>query len=107
MIWKPVPVESRHGIIVQYTIHYKEVKKESQKEGTMTVKEPVLRAFINGLRQKAEYTFWIVAATSKGSGPVSNAVTATTEGKMNEKDTMEASVNINFNNKTVKSDSTK
>ena len=84
VIWKPVPVESRHGIIVQYTVHYKEVNKKNQKEGTMIVKAPVLQAIVNGLRQKAEYTFWIVAATSKGNGPVSNAVKATTGGKKNE-----------------------
>ena len=75
-------MESRHGIIVQYTIHYKDVEKE--KEGTMIVKAPVLQAIVNGLRQKAEYTFWIVAATSKGNGPVSNAVKATTGGKNSE-----------------------
>lgn len=84
MIWKPVPAESRHGIIVQYTVHYEGVNKENQKDGIMIVKAPVLQAIVNGLRQKAEYTFWIVAATSKGNGPVSNAVKATTGGKKNE-----------------------
>ena len=68
----------------------------------MIVKAPVLQAIVNGLRQKAEYTFWIVAATSKGNGPVSNAVKATTGGKKNEQDTLEAStVNINLKNKAV------
>lgn len=81
--WKAVAVESRLGIITQYTIHYKDVEKE--KEGTIVVKAPVLRAIINGLRQQAEYTFWIFAATSKGNGPASNSKKATTAGKRSKK----------------------
>ena len=77
--WEPVPAESRHGIITHHTIHYKDVEKE--KEGKMVVKESILKAIINGLRQKAEYTFWILAATSKGDGPGSNTEKATTAGK--------------------------
>ena len=87
--WKAVPAESRHGIITQYTIHYEEVEK--QKEGTMIVKAPVLRAIINGLRQQAEYTFWILAATSKGNGPASNSEKATTAGKRSKKTALQLS----------------
>ena len=85
--WEPVPIESRHGIITHYTIHYKDV--EMEKEGEMVVKATILQAIINGLRQKAEYKFWILAATSKGDGPASNAVIAGTKGKRNEQDILE------------------
>ena len=67
--WEPVPVESSYGIITQYTIHYKDVERGNSK--TTVVKAPASDATINGLRQKAEYSFQIQAATSKGSGPLS------------------------------------
>ena len=69
LAWKPVPVESRYGIITQYTIHYKDVDRGNSK--TTVVKAPASSATVNGLRQKAEYSFQIQAATSKGSGPLS------------------------------------
>lgn len=77
--WELVPKESRNGIITKYTIYYRDELKKA--EGTMVVKPPNKTAIINGLRQQAEYSFWIVAATSKGDGPLSNAVKATTDGK--------------------------
>lgn len=77
--WERVPKESRNGIIAKYTIYYRDELKKA--EGTVVVKPPNKTAIINGLRQQAEYSFWIVAATSKGDGPLSNAVKATTDGK--------------------------
>ena len=77
--WERVPKESRNGIITKYTIYYKDELKKA--EGTMVVKPPNKTAIINGLRQQAEYSFWIVAATSKGNGPLSNMIKATTDGK--------------------------
>ena len=75
--WGPVPADSRHGIITKYTIHYKDMEKK--KEGTMVVQPPALNATVNGLRQKAGYSFKIQAATVKGSGPNSTARTVETE----------------------------
>ena len=77
VIWNPVPEESRHGIIINYTIHYKDVERGNSK--TKGVKAPASNATINGLRQKAKYSFKIQAATVKGSGPNSTARTAETE----------------------------
>ena len=65
--WQPVPLDSRNGIIIRYTIHFRDV--EEKENGSMPVKAPVVNATVNGLRQKAEYLFWIVAATSVGDGP--------------------------------------
>ena len=77
--WERVPREYRNGIINKYTIYYRDELKKA--EGTMVVKPPNKTAIVNGLRQQAEYSFWIVAATSKGNGPLSNAIKATTDGK--------------------------
>ena len=67
--WEPVPENLRHGIIIRYTILYKDEEKESNK--TTDVEAPASSAIISGLRQKAEYLFQIQAATSKGKGPLS------------------------------------
>ncbi|XP_073259128.1 receptor-type tyrosine-protein phosphatase delta-like [Porites lutea] len=75
--WERVPREYRNGIITKYTIYYRDELKKA--EGTMVVKPPNKTAIVNGLRQQAEYSFWIVAATSKGNGPLSNAIKATTD----------------------------
>ena len=78
--WRRVPEKSRHGIIIHYTIHYKDVERNSSK--TINVEAPALNATINGLRQKAEYSIQIQASTSKGSGPLSEPpVTAQTDGE--------------------------
>lgn len=77
--WERVPKESSNGIITKYTIYYRDELKKA--EGTTVVRPPNRTAIINGLRQKAEYSFWIAAATSKGNGPPSNVIKATTNGK--------------------------
>lgn len=77
--WEPVPRASQNGIIRNYTIHFRDV--ENKKNGSVTVKAPAVSATVNGLRQKAEYRFWIAAATSVGYGPSSDSITATTRGK--------------------------
>lgn len=77
--WEPVPRASQNGIIRNYIIHFKDV--ENKGNGSVTVKAPAVNATVNGLRQKAEYRFWIAAATSVGYGPSSDPITATTKGK--------------------------
>ena len=77
--WEPVPRASQKGIIRHYTIHFRDVEKKEN--GSVTVKAPAVNATVNGLRQKAEYLFWIVASTSVGDGPSSVSKTATTKGK--------------------------
>ena len=79
MEWESVPKEYRNGIITKYTIYYKDELKKA--EGTRVVIPPNKTVIINGLRQKAEYLFWILAATSKGNGPPGNTIKATTDGK--------------------------
>ena len=76
--WDPVPVEFRNGIITKYTIVYEDEVKRTERK--MVVQPSVQTATINGLRQKAVYSFWILAATSKGDGPPSNTKKETTMG---------------------------
>ena len=76
--WKAVPLDSQNGIITTYTIYFRD---EGNKEtGTKNVSFPALNATVNGLRQKAEYSFWILASTIKGKGPPSGEEKATTKG---------------------------
>ena len=76
--WEAVPSRSQNGIITTYTIYFRD---EGNKEtGTKNVSFPALNATVNGLRQKAEYSFWILASTIKGKGPPSGKEKASTEG---------------------------
>ena len=80
--WKAVPKQSRHGVITHYTIYYTDKVKNNNL--TWVVKAPALEVTLNGLRQQAEYLFQILAATSKGDGPLSDPPKrATTEGEEN------------------------
>ena len=77
--WQPVPLDSRNGIIIRYTIHFRD--EEKSKDDSKIVTASAVNATVNGLRQKAEYSFWIVAATSKGDGPPSSTEKTETKGK--------------------------
>ena len=77
--WQPVPPDSENGIIIRYTIHFRDLEKN--KDGFKIVSASAINATVNGLRQKAEYSFWIVAATSKGDGPRSSTKRTKTKGK--------------------------
>ena len=80
--WKPVPEQSTHGVITHYTIYYTDKVKNNNL--TWVVKAPALEVTLNGLRQQAEYLFQILAATSKGDGPLSDPPkSATTKGEEN------------------------
>ena len=79
--WQRVPLEFRNGIITTYTIHFRDAEKN--KNNSVIVKATGVSATVNGLRQKAEYKFWLVASSSKGDGPPSATKTAATDGKQN------------------------
>ena len=77
--WDPIPERFRHGVIINYTIVYKnEYTGKEKKNYSPASAESII---VNGLRQSAEYSFWIFAATSKGSSPPSDVFMAKTEGK--------------------------
>ena len=74
-----MPEEYRNGIITRYTIHYKDVAKDT--ESTVDIPAPASVKTITGLRQKALYSIRILAATSKGDGQLSSANETKTLGK--------------------------
>ena len=57
---EPVPTVSQNGIIRRYTIHFRD--EEKKENSSLSVEAPAINATVNGLRQKAEYLFWIVVA---------------------------------------------
>ena len=50
---------------------YTSETRKKKENCSVSVKAPAVNATVNGLRQKAEFLFWIVAATSVGDGPSS------------------------------------
>ena len=76
--WSRVKENSRNGIITRYTIHYGDVVKGDNR--TVDILAPATETVITGLRQKTEYSFQILAATSKGNGPYSKPEKEETEG---------------------------
>ena len=77
--WDPIPERFRHGIIINYTIVYKNEYTGKEKKNYSPAS--AVSIIVNGLRQSAEYSFWIFAATSKGNSPPSDVLMAKTEGK--------------------------
>ena len=76
--WSRVDENSRNGIIRRYTVHYGDVVRGDNK--TVDILAPATETVITGLRQKTEYSFQILAATSKGNGPYSDPKKVETEG---------------------------
>ena len=93
--WSRVDEDSRNGIITRYTIHYEDVAKENNR--TMDILAPATETIITGLRQKAEYSFKIRAATSKGDGPYSDAKEEQTKGNTFQSNLATYSEMVNFN----------
>ena len=77
--WDPIPERFRHGIIINYTIVYKNEYTGKEKKNYSPAS--AVSIIVNGLRQSAEYSFWIFAATSKGNSPPGDVLMAKTEGK--------------------------
>ena len=77
--WDPVPERFTHGVLIKYTIVYK--NEYTGKELKNYSPASAVSIIVNGLRQSAEYSFWIFAATSKGNSPPSDILMAKTEGK--------------------------
>ncbi|KAK2569649.1 Receptor-type tyrosine-protein phosphatase delta, partial [Acropora cervicornis] len=75
--WSRINENYRNGIITRYTIHYEDVAQGDER--IVDVLAPATETVIPGLRQKAKYSFKILAATSKGDGPYSNTTEEETE----------------------------
>ena len=77
--WDPIPERLRHGVIIKYTIVYR--YESSKTENIIYCPPSAVIIIVNGLRQSAEYSFWIFAATSKGDSPSSEVMMAKTGGE--------------------------
>lgn len=77
--WDPIPKSFRHGVILKYTIVYR--NEYTEKENRSFSPASAVSIIVNGLRQSADYLFWIFAATSKGDSPPSKVMKAKTQGK--------------------------
>ena len=64
---------------MNYAIVYKD--EYTRKEKKYYSPASAVSIIVNGLRQSAEYSFRIFAATSKGNSPPSDVLMAKTEGK--------------------------
>ena len=93
--WSRVDEDSRNGIITRYTIHYEDVSKGKKRH--VDILAPATETIITGLRQKAEYSFKILAATSKGDGPYSDTTKEETEGNTFQSNLATYSKIVNFN----------
>ena len=65
-------------------------------ERIVDVLAPATETVIPGLRQKAKYSFKILAATSKGDGPYSNTTEEETEGNTFQSNLATYSKIVNF-----------
>ena len=77
--WDPIPEEFRNGIIIKYTIRFRDESTKSESE--VFFPRTAIKAIFNGLRQSREYSFWTLAATSKGMSPPSDIRKARTKGE--------------------------
>ena len=74
--WDSVPAENRNGIIMSYTITYKELPgggANSQKVNAATT-----QATLTGLKKYTNYSITVFASTSKGHGNASQPITVIT-----------------------------
>ena len=70
--WDSVPAKNRNGIIMSYTITYKELPgggANSQKVNAATT-----QATLTGLKKYTNYSITVFASTSKGDGNASEPI---------------------------------
>ncbi|XP_067889363.1 interleukin-6 receptor subunit beta-like isoform X2 [Heterodontus francisci] len=60
--WDEIPVEKRHGFIINYTIFY----KSAIDENAVTVNSTVHEYTLKSLQKNTEYTLYVMASTAKG-----------------------------------------
>jgi len=75
--WEEVPVVQRNGIITKYTITYRSLTENHNRN--VIVNPPALTGEITGLREYVEYNITVFASTVKGDGPHSTAIVVRTD----------------------------
>ena len=80
--WKNVDETQRNGIILGFKIYYRAIGNFSMNRTVMVKKidgENSTETVLTGLEKFIEYSISVLAFTSKGDGPNSTEVTATTD----------------------------
>lgn len=77
--WGPVPLSERNGVILNYTVSYKEATHGSAKTGTAAVDEPKNSTTLKGLNKYTNYSITVFASTMKGGGIVSEPIFVITD----------------------------
>ena len=68
--WRPVSPEHTSGMVLGYRVFYNEVHNASR-AASIKLAAGETRLTIGGLRPNTNYSFQILAFTSKGNGPIS------------------------------------
>ena len=68
--WRPVSPEHTNGMVLGYRVFYNEVHNASR-AASIKLAAGETRLTIGGLRPNTNYSFQILAFTSKGNGPIS------------------------------------
>ena len=75
--WDEVPKDKQHGDIIRYTVIYKEL--EGGTEVKKLVDSPTRKIELTQLKKYTEYSIQVLAATIKGDGLRSVAITVSTD----------------------------
>ena len=75
--WGQVPSSKQNGVILNYTVSYKEAPHGSAK--TVTVDEPTNSTTLKGLNKYTNYSITVFASTIKGGGIVSDPIYVITD----------------------------
>ena len=75
--WGPVPLSEQNGVILNYTVSYKEASHGSAK--TVTVDEPTNSTTLKDLNKYTNYSITVFASTIKGGGIVSAPIFVITD----------------------------
>ena len=73
--WDEVPKDKQHGEILHYTVIYRKTEGGEQKTSRVNSRNVKL----TGLTEYTSYSISVIAATVKGDGPASSAITVRTD----------------------------
>ena len=83
MYWSRVPAESRHGIILGYTLSFVDATDNTATWTNHTIQNDNTSSFFNktlaGLKIYTPYTFRLLAFTYRAEGPFSDNLTVWTD----------------------------
>ena len=77
--WGQVPPSDQNGVILSYTVSYKEASIGSAQTVPVTVNEPTNSTTLKDLNQYTNYSITIFASTIKGAGIVSAPIFVITD----------------------------